>query len=68
MTPAQFRTTCDALGGQRRVAELTNRDERTIRYFIAGTRPIPSLVSKLLVKALYDHADKLAQLARTIKL
>lgn len=55
MTPEQFRTIGEALRGpqwQRALAADLDRDERTIRYYMTGERPIPRTVVLKLVELL----------------
>jgi hypothetical protein len=71
MTSAQFRALGEALRGpswQTQIAADIGRDDRTVRHYAAGTRPIPPAIARAMIALCYTHCERLRALARTIKL
>jgi 1,6-anhydro-N-acetylmuramate kinase len=69
MTREEFCKLGEALRGphwQRSLSADLDRDERTVRHYASGTRPIPEDIAKRLVGLCYAHADTLRKLAHAI--
>lgn len=68
MTPAKLAAICEALGGPTTVARFLAINDRTIRYYLAGARVIPPATQRTLLARLYEQADNLTSLAKSVKL
>ena len=69
MTAEELRRCGEALYGprfQRTLANALGINERTIRRWIAGTKPVPSGVRQEITRLLKERAAKAARLAADI--
>lgn len=58
MTPTQLRKLLEKLSlSQRAAARYLEIDERTMRYYAAGTYPVPKVV-ELALKCLAEHHNQ----------
>jgi DNA-binding transcriptional regulator YdaS (Cro superfamily) len=66
ITKEQIKQKCNEAGGQRALARLIGADERMVRYWVSGQRPIPASWAKLIESSGEVNTDCIEEMASEV--